>query len=643
MALAVATAAATGALLPAGAARAATPTSTTDYGVTVDRSIIPGRIVVKASGRPGLRLAASARPVAPDTVTLSVPPAATSEVLAELNRDPTVEYAEPDRWVRADAVPNDPRYFSDQASYLNVIEAPRAWDITMGSSAVLVAVLDTRVDTTHVDLTGKVIDGGNLVDPLNDGVNGCGSPGINTAVAHGTFVSGIIGARTNNATGVAGLGWNTRVLAVRALNDFGCGSESDLAAAIRSATDQGAAIENMSLSGPGSSTVLNDAVAYAQGRGVILVAAAGNDASSIPRYPAALPGVLSVGASDKSDQTAGFSNRGPWVDLMAPGDDISSTIPGGYGTGDGTSFASPIAAAAAALIVAAHPGITPAGVFSRLQRGAVAIAGTGTDSAWGRLDIGASLALGTVGFRVTTSLGEVGAYGDATYLGSMAGVPLVRPVVGIASTHTGNGYWLVAGDGGIFSFGDAQFHGSTGNLKLNKPVVGLSATASGNGYWFVATDGGIFSYGDAVFYGSTGAMVLNKPVVGMARTPSGNGYWLVASDGGIFTFGDAEFFGSTGATVLNKPIVGMAPSKSGRGYWLVASDGGIFAFGDAPFLGGTGGLLLGQPIAGMSVTATGNGYWLVSGDGTIYPEGDAPPLGSAAGVFAASLVSLAAI
>jgi hypothetical protein len=526
---------------------------------------------------------------------------------------------------------------------MNLIGAPRAWDISMGSPAVVVAVLDTRVDTTHVDLAGKVIDGGNFVDPANDAGTGCGSVDP-MAVGHGTFVAGIIGARTNNATGVAGLGWNTRVLAVRALNDFGCGAESDLAAAIRAATDQGAAVANMSLSGPASSAVLNDAVTYAQGRGVILAAAAGNEGVSIPRYPAALPGVLSVGATDTTDHTASFSNRGPWVDLLAPGEAIASTMRGGgYGTGSGTSFASPIAAAAAALIVAAHPGITPAGVFSRLQRGAVAIAGTGNDSAWGRLDIGASLALGTVGFRVTTTLGEVGAYGDATYLGSMAGVPLARPVVGIASTRTGNGYWLVAGDGGIFSFGDAQFYGSTGNLKLNKPVVGLSATASGNGYWFVATDGGIFSYGDAIFYGSTGAFTLNKPVVGMARTPSGNGYWLVASDGGIFTFGDAQFYGSTGAFSLNKPIVGMAPSKSGHGYWLVASDGGIFAFGDAPFLGSTNGLLLGQPIAGMSVTASGNGYWLVSGDGTIYPYGDAQSLGSAAGVFAASLVSLAAI
>jgi hypothetical protein len=86
----------------------------------------------------------------------------------------------------------------------------------------------------------------------------------------------------------------------------------------------------------------------------------------------------------------------------------------------------------------------------------------------------------------------------------------------------------------------------------------MAATPSGNGYWLVASDGGIFAFGDAAFLGSTGGMSLNHPIVGMAATPSGNGYWLVASDGGIFAFGDAAFMGSTVGTSPNKPIVGMA-------------------------------------------------------------------------------------
>jgi ribosomal protein L24E len=141
-----------------------------------------------------------------------------------------------------------------------------------------------------------------------------------------------------------------------------------------------------------------------------------------------------------------------------------------------------------------------------------------------------------------------------------------------------------------------------GALKLNQPIVGMAATPSGKGYWFVAADGGIFAFGDAKFYGSTGNVKLNKPIVGMAPTPSGNGYWFVASDGGIFSFGDARFFGSTGATTLNKPIVGMAATPSGAGYWFVASDGGIFGFGDAAFLGSAGGSPLPAGIVVMAGT-----------------------------------------
>ena len=129
----------------------------------------------------------------------------------------------------------------------------------------------------------------------------------------------------------------------------------------------------------------------------------------------------------------------------------------------------------------------------------------------------------------------------------------------MAATPTGDGYWLVASDGGIFSFGDAAFYGSTGDLTLNQPIVGMAATPTGDGYWMVASDGGIFSFGDAGFFGSTGAITLKKPIVDMAATPTGEGYWLVAEDGGIFTFGNAAFKGSTGAMKLNGKIIDLLP------------------------------------------------------------------------------------
>jgi N-acetylmuramoyl-L-alanine amidase len=216
------------------------------------------------------------------------------------------------------------------------------------------------------------------------------------------------------------------------------------------------------------------------------------------------------------------------------------------------------------------------------------------------------------------------------------------PVVGMAATHDGDGYWLVGSDGGIFSYGDARFFGSTGALRLNAPIVGMAAAPDGGGYWLVARDGGVFNYGDAGFFGSAGAMHLNAPIVGMAATGDGRGYWLVATDGGIFSYGDARFWGSTGGMHLNAPVVGMSASPSGGGYWLVASDGGIFSYGDARFSGSTGALHLNKPVVGMAAAPEG-GYWLVASDGGIFTYGSAAYYGSLGGaVLPSAAVGMAA-
>ena len=224
---------------------------------------------------------------------------------------------------------------------------------------------------------------------------------------------------------------------------------------------------------------------------------------------------------------------------------------------------------------------------------------------------------------------SVTAFGSATAVPGATLQNLVAPVVGMAATPDGLGYWAVASDGGVFAFGDAPFEGSTGSIRLNAPVVGMAATPTGDGYWLVASDGGVFAFGDAVFEGSMGGTPLNEPVVGIAATPTGHGYWLVASDGGVFAFGDAPFEGSMGGTPLNEPVVGMA-SPDGHGYWLAASDGGIFAFGDAPFEGSMGGTPLNEPVVGMAAP-DGHGYWLAAADGGIFAFGDAPFEGSDGG------------
>ncbi len=188
--------------------------------------------------------------------------------------------------------------------------------------------------------------------------------------------------------------------------------------------------------------------------------------------------------------------------------------------------------------------------------------------------------------------------------------------------------WVADATGHVFGESDlsgpaADNFGDASGLPLNQPIVGMTPTADGQGYWLVAADGGIFDYGDAGFFGSTGSIRLNQPVVGMSVSSDGQGYTLVASDGGVFCFGDARFYGSIPGVLapgqkLNAPIEGIVTTPDGGGYWMVASDGGIFTFGDAPFLGSLGSQHLASPIAGMFANPAG-GYTLVAQDGTLYP------------------------
>jgi cell wall-associated NlpC family hydrolase len=226
------------------------------------------------------------------------------------------------------------------------------------------------------------------------------------------------------------------------------------------------------------------------------------------------------------------------------------------------------------------------------------------------------------GYWLTNAAGGVSPHGWAVSHGSMAGYSLNAPVTHIVSTPDGGGYWLEAADGGIFSFGDAPFYGSMGGRHLDAPVVDIAPTPDGLGYWLVAADGGIFSFGDAHFYGSMGGRHLNAPVVGISADDATGGYWEVASDGGVFAFG-APFLGSTGGIHLSRPVNGMASLADGQGYWFVASDGGVFAEGLAPYHGSMGGTSLSAPAVGMASDPATGGYWLVASDGGVFSF-DAP-------------------
>ncbi len=224
------------------------------------------------------------------------------------------------------------------------------------------------------------------------------------------------------------------------------------------------------------------------------------------------------------------------------------------------------------------------------------------------------------------------AFGSATFKGSTDGMHLTKPIVTMANTANGTGYWLVGADGGVFSFGGAPYYGSLAAVRLNADVVGMAPTPSGHGYWMVGADGGVFAFGDAHWYGGMSNVRLNASIIAIIPGPGGHGYWLYAKDGGVFSFGSARFHGSTGAMRLAAPVVGMAATQTGNGYWLVASDGGVFSFGDAHFKGSMGGKPLHAPVVGMARDGSGNGYWLAGADGGVFTFGDAHFKGSAFGL-----------
>jgi subtilisin family serine protease len=566
--------------------------------------------------------------VMPGVWRLRVPKGRAADALARMRGNGKVVWAERDGTVRAARVPNDPCFDNRRAECHNTeqwglrkVNAPVAWDITRGDDAVKVAVLDTGVSSAHPDLLGKVVVGPNRSD----------SPTTDDLVGHGTHVAGVIAAGTDNATGVAGLGWDTEVLSIKVLDEQGEGDFSDVAQAVHDAVQAGARVINMSFASPTFSSAMRDAIANARAAGVVVVAATGNEFGTDRTYPSSYEGVIGVVATDRDDAVPAFANRGTWAAIGAPGVDIVSTWTSGFAVHDGTSMAAPHVAAAAALLFAANPTWTGDQVRARLGESAVRVPATGTAFQWGRLDVLGALRGGDPGYWMVASDGGIFSFGAAGYHGSAGGTPLLQPVVSMAASPTKRGYWLVTSDGGVFSYGDARFAGSLGNVRLNASILGIEGHPSGTGYWMVASDGGVFTFGDAKFFGSTGNIRLNQPVVGMAATPSGRGYWMVARDGGIFAFGDARFFGSTGNIVLNQPVVGMASTPTGKGYWLVAADGGMFAFGDARFFGSTGSIRLNQPIVGMRPTPSGNGYWLVARDGGVFAFGDARFLGSMGG------------
>jgi thermitase len=317
-----------------------------------------------------------------------------AETVNLLSDIPGVEFAEPNYIYRLASdlpmsLPNDPKFTqlwgmknagqADPSGRTGKtgadIKAPEAWNLAKGSRNVVVAIIDTGVDYTHPDLKNNIwskeingvkVHGYNAIsgvlDPMDDH-------------SHGTHCAGTIGGEGDNADGVTGVNWQVSIMGVKFLSAQGGGTLADAIKAIDWAVDQGANVLSNSWGGGGFSQALLDSIQRANDKGVIFIAASGNDSSNndgAPSYPASyqVPNVVSVGASNNLDAMASFSNFGrSSVHLMAPGENVMSTVIGGsYASYSGTSMATPHVSGAVALLLSKEPSLNPVDIKERLMR-----------------------------------------------------------------------------------------------------------------------------------------------------------------------------------------------------------------------------------------------------------------------------------
>lgn len=302
-----------------------------------------------------------------------------------------LEVIQPNHVYRPARIPDDP--FINSQYHLSRMSAYAGWEYEVGaSSRVTVAVIDTGIDGTHPDLVGKLVGTSKYFNP--DGNPGVDDQPPPDACGHGTGVAGAAAAATDNAVGVAGISWGGRLLSLRVFNDCSFTSDAAIinaishAATLHDTPGYGKIIVNMSLGEEGGacSPVMQSAVNAASDAGVLLLSASGNDASAV-NSPANCAHVVPVGATDAEDRLAAFSSRGPEMaqrGLSAPGVGIyAADMGGGYASADGTSFAAPLAAGAAALIWSAKPHYTSTAVANVLRKTADDLGAAGPDNSFG--------------------------------------------------------------------------------------------------------------------------------------------------------------------------------------------------------------------------------------------------------------------
>jgi len=373
------------------------------------------------------------------------PPAKVHDILQRLTGHPLIEYVELDYVGQGGGtVPNDPNYGSQW--HLPKIDAPNAWDITTGSSNVIVAVLDTGLNNSDGEFTGRTVAG-------YDFVNNDSDPGDD--FGHGTAAAGVIAANTDNSVLAAGVDWKCKLMPIKVLDGNNSGFYSWWASGLDWAVAHGCKIANLSAGGTSSDNTLKQSILNAIASGVVFVTIAHNDGSGIIRFPGNLTNCITLGATDVQDRRASFSNYGPQIDLVAPGTNICTVwYLGGISYWWGTSLSAPQASGVAALLASLRPGITHEQVQTLLCAGAEDQVGDASDTpgfdnyyGWGRLNAYNTLLL------AQTQVTAIRSNNDATLSWRSPANAASKKPYRIQFANSASGPWTTLGTSSNFTYG----------------------------------------------------------------------------------------------------------------------------------------------------------------------------------------------
>jgi hypothetical protein len=369
--------------------------------VTGEDPFVRGRVLVKFRSNIGLdqarqivaALGAREADELPATgvLVLDLPEQADEAAFANsLQHRPEVEFAELDRILKpADVTPNDP-WFANWEGHLRRIQAPTAWSTTVGSSNIVIAILDTGVDANHEDLAGKIVPGWNTYNNNSSTMDVSG---------HGTAVAGTAAAASNNGVGVASVCWSCRIMPVRVSDMTGYATYSSIASGLTWAADHGARVANISYIVSDSSAVTS-AAQYFQGKGGVVTSSAGNYSTLSNSLDN--PFILTVSATDQFDVIYSYSNTGKNIDVAAPGDSFSTQMGGGYVSTGGTSYSAPIVAGVAALVMSVNPQLSGDQVQNIVKQSADDLGAAGWDPIYGSGRVNAARAVSMAGGDGTT-------------------------------------------------------------------------------------------------------------------------------------------------------------------------------------------------------------------------------------------------